>query len=297
MDFKLFLICVTVLAAGSAPAGFQDGLPDGTHAWGMGDDRIPQPVKVNNDFGGVPTDAQVFESVEEIGKELAADCQLHFCCKKLEAFSYFGTKLAAEAASGADGWIAVDAVLHAGSEGHGGYAMLFVNGVFSGEVPVKAVSDAKPLEISGTEVCRLWARPSPPPWSEKLCGAYVDRKVVAEKRRAMAERLIVVLGGMQERLPGNRWGERPWGFARRRLDVIITAYAYCREAKFEKIFREECDAYAALALADKEKKTYANASGLVMISRLLFPLLKDKAIDENFALWKVIKDLGVKPWG
>ena len=297
MEFKLFLVGASLLAAGSAPAGFQDGLPDETHAWGMGDERIPQPLKVNNDFGGVPTDALVFESVEKIGKKLAADCQLHFCCKKLEAFSYFGTKLAVESAPGADGWIVVDAVLHAGGEGHAGYAMLFANGVFSGEVPVTAASGAKPLVISGTEVCRLWARPSPPPWAEKLCGAYADTKAVAEKRRAMAERLMVVLGGMQERLPGNRWGEGKHGFARRRLDVIITAYAYCREAKFEKIFREECDAYAALALADNEKKTYANASGLVMISRLLFPLLKDKAIDENFTLWKVIKDLGVKPWG
>lgn len=296
MEFKLFWAGVSVLVAGSALAGFDNGLPDETHAWGMGDERIPQPLKVNNDFGGVPTDALVFESSKKIGKELAADCQLHFCCKKLEAFSYFGTKLAAKAVPGADGWIVVDAVLHAGSEGHDGYAMLFVNGVFAGEVPVSVVSDAKPLVVSGTEVCRLWARPSPPPWAEKLCGAYADRATIAEKRREIAEYLIEVLESMQERLPGNRWGEGKHGFARRRLDVVITAYAYCREAKFEEVFREECDAYVALALGDTEKKTYASASNLLTISRLLFPLLHDGAIDEDFKLWKMLVDMGVKPW-
>lgn len=296
MELKSLLAGVAVLAAGSVLAGLDDGLPDETHAWGMGDDRIPQPVKVDNDFGGVPTDALVFESADKIDAALAADCQLHFCCKALGAFAYFGTKLAPKAVPGADGWIVVDAVLHAGSEGRGGYAMLFVNGVFAGEVPVTVVSGAKPLVVSGTDICRLWARPSPPPWAEKLCGAYADHAAIAEKRREIAEHLIEVLGSMQERLPGSRWGEGKHGFARRRIEVVVTAYAYCREAKFEKIFREECDAYVALALGDKEKKTYACANSLLTISRLLFPLLHDGAIDKDFKLWKMLVDMGVKPW-
>lgn len=296
MESRSLLVGMAVLTAGSVLAGLDNGLPDETHAWGMGDDRIPQPVKVNNDFGGVPTDALAFASADKIDVALAADCQLHFCCKAFGAFSYFGTRLAPEVAPGADGWIVVDAVLHAGGEGHAGYAMLFVNGLFAGEFTVTVDSGAKPLVISGTEVCRLWARPSPPPWAEKLCGAYADRALIAEKRREIAEHMIEVLGSMQERLPGNRWGEGKHGFARRRMEVVVTAYAYCREAKFEKLFRGECDAYVALAQGDAERKTYASANSLLTISRLLSPLLHDGAIDKDFKLWKMLEDMGVKPW-
>lgn len=294
---RILLMTAVAGLAAVAQAGFEGGLPDATHAWGMNDEHAPQPLKVDCDFGGVPTDALVFENADGIDRKLAADCQLHFCCRKLDRFTYFGTPLSPVATPGADGWIAVDAVLHAGDGGHAGYATLFVNGLLAGETPLKSASAAKPLVIAGTEVCRLWARPSPPPWAEKLCGAYVDRKAVAEQRRAMADRLIVVLGGMRERLPGSRWGEGKWGFARRRMGVVVTAYAYCRDAKFEKIFREECDAYAALALADRDRKTYANENNLLTIARFLYPLLHDGVIDEKFPLWKVIRDFGVKPWG
>lgn len=280
----------------AAFAGFEGGLPDETHAWGMNDDRIPQPSKVDNDFGGVPSDALVFGSADGIGRDLASDCQLHFCCRSLDGLSCFGTELAPAATPGADGWIVVDAVLHAGSEGHDGYVMVFVNGVFSGEAVVKGEAGAKPLVVSGKGVCRIWARPTPPPWAERLCGAYVDRAAVAEKRRATAEHLLVVLAGMRERLPGNRWGEGRHGFARRRVEAAITAYAYCREAKFEKVFRVECDAYAALALSDTERKTYAKEGNLLTLARLLFPFVHEKTIDGEFPLWKVIRDMGVKPW-
>lgn len=304
------------LATGMVAAvGFGGGTmidtPDARHAWALEDGNCPLPDLVTTRFGGLPSDAVPFDSASEVKAELAADCQLHFAAKSPAKLAFFGAEVldgrvgvvargasdgptAGDGSVGGlslrdrqkDGWIVYDVVFHRSAEGHEGQAMVFVNGVFAKEEPVKSATGKTPLALVAKDLAGGWIRRTPAPWSIRTHGRYADAKVVAETRERTAAALLADYRTREwpARLPE---AER----LMRKTNFAVQIYSYSTNAPYAAVFNEACVEFQKLVEAGKVSK-----GQMTSVSRAILPLRNHGIVRDDYPLVKALADHGVKGW-
>lgn len=263
-------------------------LPDAKHAWGTEDANRPRPFAVAAEPGAYPSDAILVKDPSKVPATLAGDCQLHFAVKGDAKLRLFGVNTldGVVAHAGSDGWIVYDVVFHRPGEGHPGILTVLVNGLFAKDVSVEKADGKTPLELSGNELCNVWIRSTPAPWTDKDSGRYVDEKVVQAKRAATAARLFVGYKGMT---PAPK--QKPEAFQTRKTATMFRIYGICSEEPYASAYKVEHAKFLALV---EEKKV--NASQMLDVARALYDLQYKGIVPKDDALMKAINANGVKAW-